>query len=132
MKPGDKITLLGPILNFTLIDGVSEYAFLAQGIGITPFRSMLVHAHTKQLPITTTLIHVDSGVHTFRELTERYATSSYFPTSADKFRELVTRQDADKVFFISGSPRFVKSTKQLLRESGVTKGHIKTDSFLGY
>ncbi len=132
MQPGDKMTLVGPILNFTFTKGLSDYVFLAQGIGITPFRSMLVTAHMKKLPIKTTLIHVDSCKHTFSKLTKKYATKSYFPTNPDEFRELVKQQDINKIFYLSGSPRFVSATKKLLLETGVASGNIKTDSFLGY
>ena len=132
LKPGAKMILAGPILNFTFTKDSSNYVFLAQGIGITPFRSMLVHAHAKQLPINTTLIHVDSKGHTFKEMTQQYATTAYYPIDAEAFQEIVKSQDVKQLFYISGSPRFVAATKVLLNEMGVERGSIKTDSFLGY
>lgn len=132
LQTGDSMYMVGPLLKFTLAPTVSSYVFLAQGIGITPFRSMLVHAHTRKLPITTTLIHVDNKGHTFKDLTERYATHAYYPTTPDTFRALVHTQDAAQTFYLSGSPGFVRATKKLLRDRGVEKHHIRTDSFLGY
>lgn len=128
----DKIFLLGPLLNFTFHKTYKDYVFLAQGIGITPFRSMLVHAHAADMPVTTTLVHVDGAEHAFKDLTNKYATKAHYPTNPDEFREIVLGQDAQKVFYLSGSPRFVKATKALLKEHGVARGSIRTDSFLGY
>lgn len=131
-KPGNKIFLFGPLLNFTFHEGIGEYIFLAQGIGVTPFRSMLVHAHETKLPVKTTLIHVDSGVHTFKDITIEYATNAFYPTTPEEFREVTLEQDLRKTFYISGSPKFVKATKLFLKENGVERKNIRTDSFLGY
>ena len=132
LKPGAKMFLLGPILNFTFIEGASKYVFLAQGIGVTPFRSMLAYAHANQLPITTTLIHVDGKGHTFEKLTQQYATLANYPTNPDEFKKIVQDQDVDQPFYLSGSPRFVSATKLLLNECGVQPKNIRTDSFFGY
>ncbi|MGH7218376.1 MAG: FAD-dependent oxidoreductase [Candidatus Microsaccharimonas sp.] len=132
LKDGDSILLLGPILNFTFRDDVRSYVFLAQGIGVTPFRSMLVHAHNEALPITTTLIHVDGKGHSFQQLTKECATKAFYPASPDVFRELVALQDASQQFYLSGSPRFVSATRKLLLQQGVKPRNISADSFLGY
>ena len=132
MTPNDRITLAGPLGGFTLESSSNEHILLAQGVGITPFRSMLVHADADKLPATTTLIHVDSKTHTFRSLTEKLATKAHYPTNPDEFRELVRKQDSSQLFYISGSPRFVRATKDLLEEMGVRPSSIKVDSFMGY
>lgn len=132
MKKGDSMIFFGPLLWFTFRKNIDKYVFLAQGIGITPFRSMLVHANHKSLPFKTTLIHVDSKTHTFKKLTEQYATNAYYPANPDEFREYVEKQDTNQTFYLSGSPRFVKATIELLLKLGVEKRNIKTDSFLGY
>lgn len=132
MDRRSSMILLGPILNFTYRPNVKKYVFLAQGIGITPFRSMLVHAKMASLNITTTLIHVDGGEHTFKSITEQYATSAYYPKSSDEFRKRVIEQAKDQLFYLSGSPKFIKATKRLLIEQGVAAQNIKADNFLGY
>ena len=132
LKAGQKMFLFGPIMNFTFAEATPKHVFLAQGIGITPFRSMLVHAHTAKLPLKTTLIHVDSKAHAFKSTTQEHATTALYPSSSDEFRRIVEQQSADQVFYISGSPRFVSSTKRLLNEMHVPHASIKTDSFLGY
>lgn len=131
-EAGDKLLFVGPILNFTFHKGYEEYVFLAQGIGITPFRSMLVHAHETKKPVKTTLIHVDGGSHTFKELTSQCATVAFYPTNPEGFRQQVALEAKSKVFYISGSPKFVKATRKVLRENGASRRNIRTDSFLGY
>lgn len=132
LTAGDKMYLLGPILDFSFKDDVHEYVFLAQGIGITPFRSMLLHAKDSILPVTTTLIHVENEPHTFRQLTSSCATVSHYPTTPGEFQGLVKDQSKKATYYISGSPGFISSVKELLSEQGIDKNHIKTDSFLGY
>ncbi len=132
MQPGASIYMLGPIMNFTFIKDTPRHVFLAQGIGITPFHSMLVHAHHKELPVSTTLIHVDSKPHAFKETTEQFASQALYPSGTEEFQTLVKQQDTDQMFYLSGSPRFVRTTKKLLKKRGVARSSIKTDSFLGY
>lgn len=132
MKPGSKIAFVGPIMNFTYNDAASHHILLAQGIGITPFRSMLVHAHATKQPAKTTLIHVDRNDHPLKQDTQPLTAEAYYPASQDEFRKLVARQPSTAMFYISGSPAFARATKKLLKQRGVGSRQMKTDSFLGY
>lgn len=132
LKKGDKVFMFGPILNFTYKKNHSEHVFLAQGIGITPFRSMITHADQVALPDAITLIHVESGSHTFKDVTETASAKTYYPANSDAFRKAVEKQNPKAMFYISGSPKFTRSAKILLHQMGVKAHNIKTDSFLGY
>lgn len=133
LKPGAMMRMLGPVLNFTLKEDTNNYVFLAQGIGITPFRSMLVHARAANLPITTTLIHVEGAAHTFREETEALATHAYYPSNPDEFTQKVKETlDTNTSYYLSGAPKFVKATQRTLRSLGVERSRIRSDTFLGY
>lgn len=127
----DAIIMVGPILRFTF-QKAPHHVLLAQGIGITPFRSMLVHAHETHLPESTSLIHVQNEPHTFRNLTEKYADQAVYVTSPENFQEAVKNQSTESMFYLSGSPKFVATTKKLLRDMHVNSDNVKTDSFLGY
>ena len=135
LEPGQHMYMQGPYLDFTFQDDERSVVMLAQGIGITPFRSMLLHAQATSRKAPTTLIHVEEKDHTYRAETEKAATKSLYPTTVDGFQK-----DAIKVavgaknawFYLSGSPRFVKETTKLLLGQGVQKRAIKKDSFLGY
>lgn len=133
MQPGDTMRMLGPVLDFTLKEDTSEYIFLAQGIGVTPFRSMLVHARIANLPITTTLIHVESVTHTFQGETRTLATYAHYPSNPDEFTQKVKETiDTNALYYLSGAPKFVKATKQTLKSLGVDTSHVRSDTFLGY
>lgn len=132
LKPEDRMYLLGPMLWFTFKKRSAEHIFLAQGVGITPFRSMLAHSEITGDSREITLIHVDAGQHTFKAQTSRYATHSFYPKSAEEFRKRVRVQDSNAHFYISGSPRFNRQTKRLLRSQGIRRTRIKTDAFFGY
>jgi ferredoxin-NADP reductase len=133
LRRGDQITLWGPVLNFIYKQQETRYIFLAQGIGITPFRSLLVHADRVKLPVSTTLIHVESDNHTFRALTEKLADKAYYPTDPEEFARIVTRTLANNAsYYLSGSPRFIRASKKTLRSLGLRRSQMKSDSFLGY
>lgn len=133
LQPGDHLTVWGPVLDFIFQDEPAEYVFLAQGIGITPFRSLLVHANAVKLPVTTTLIHVEADEHTFHALTSQLATKSFYPTTPEAFTQTIKDTlNPQAAYYLSGSPRFVGATKQTLRSLGLKRSQIRTDSFLGY
>lgn len=53
-------------------------------------------------------------------------------SAPEEFRELVLNQPTSSQYYLSGSPAFIKSTKELLASRSVNKNNIVTDSFLGY
>jgi ferredoxin-NADP reductase len=133
LQPGDTMTMIGPVLNFVLPKQPRPVVFLAQGIGITPFRSMLIYNASS---LDTTLIHVDNPEHTYRYTTEALSTQSFYVHSPQEFTEALELTIAAKanaaLYYISGSPRFVAATKETLLKNGINTKNIKKDSFLGY
>ncbi len=132
LKRGDKLSLVGPMLTFTLQPDEPTYTFLAQGVGITPFRSMLVYADSEKLNLSTTLIHIDKSKHSFKPLTRKLATKAHYPKSSQEFKYYLNDVDTKSLFYISGSPKFTRETRRALTEMGVPLNRIKVDSFLGY
>jgi len=134
LKPGDKIWFLAPLMNFTTTGTERELVFLAQGVGITPIRSILLDIADRGLDKKTTIIHVGHD-HAFRAETDRLADSAVYPSTSESFRTAVlTAVEAcpSASFMISGAPAFVKSTTTLLRDRAVAIGQIKADTMLGY
>lgn len=134
LKKGEVMWSIGPVLNFVLKPGQKRHIFLAQGIGITPFRSILVHAKKAGIDDHTKLIHVDKDDHPFRAVTSPLASKAHFPTSSDEFKRLVDSetQKAGGQYYISGSMKFISSTIKFLRARGVKSSQITADRFLGY
>lgn len=132
MKPNNKLLLLGPLQNFNFENLKSKYLFLAQGIGITPFRALFQDSTDRQLNTSITLIHVAKDEHAFKDLTNNLASKAYYPNNANNFRELLlTNLDAG-LFYIAGSSQFVKATKSLLIENHIPSNKVIGDAFLGY
>ncbi len=134
-QPGDRIKFRGPIMNFTLRGAGKDVVFLAQGIGITPFRSILRHISIAKLETKTTLIHVEAKDHIFREDTSKLATNASYPTNKEDFLNQLQKVIQDKPeanYYISGARSFIQSTTAFLKKSGIPQNKIRVDQFLGY
>lgn len=136
LKPGDPVTLNGPILNFTLRDTPDDVVLLAQGIGITPFRSILRHIAAAGIHKRTHLVQV-SGTDTppFRSETEQLATTSLYLDNRDAHTVAVKQLVTDKpgaTYFVSGAVSYVKDTVKELTRLGVGRRRIRQDTFFGY
>jgi ferredoxin-NADP reductase len=136
LKPGDQVTLNGPILNFTLRGASDDVAFLAQGIGITPFRSILRHIAAASVRTRTHLVHVGSTDNPpFRSETEPLATTSLYLSDRDSYTVAVKQLVMDKpdaTYFVSGAVPYLKDTVRQLTQFGVSRRQIRKDTFFGY
>jgi ferredoxin-NADP reductase len=136
LKPGDKVTLNGPLFNFTLKGTADDVVFLAQGIGITPFRSILRHIAAANVSKRTHLVQVsDTDNPVFRIETEALATTSLYPTDRGAYSLAVKQLVADKpdaTYFVSGAIPYIKSTVEQLGQLGIGKKQIRKDNFAGY
>lgn len=135
LQPGDLVTLRGPVNTFTLDGAGDQVVMLAQGVGITPMRSMLSHIARKDLAVHSALIHVASGGHAYRQETEQWATAAAYPHHGDEFRAATVkaaRAHPHATFFVAGASPFVSSTADLLRHSGIAGRQIRRDKYLFY
>ncbi|CAA9575187.1 MAG: Flavodoxin reductases (ferredoxin-NADPH reductases) family 1 [uncultured Truepera sp.] len=128
------VRLFGPIANFSLDRTAPTVVMLAQGIGVTPFRSMLRHQALSSADRYSTLIHVGAQ-HPFRGDTEPAATEAYYPTSHEAFIQhlaAATVRHPDATFMISGTPAFVRSTAAQLKATSIESSQIRRDAFYGW
>lgn len=135
LRPGQTVTLRGPVNNFTLDGASDQVVMLAQGVGITPLRSMLAHIALSGRAVGSTLIHVSPDGHAYRRDTEQWAASAAYPRHSQEFRAAAAaaaRACPAATFYVAGAPAFVSSTAALLRGSGVAGGSIREDKYLFY
>jgi ferredoxin-NADP reductase len=135
LQPGDTVTLRGPVNTFTLDGAGDQVVMLAQGVGITPMRSMLSHIARNELAVHSSLIHVANAGHAYREQTEKWATTAAYPHHAQEFRAATAeaaRAHPHATFFVAGASPFVSSTAGLLRNSGIAGRQIRRDKYLFY
>jgi ferredoxin-NADP reductase len=134
LQPGASVRFFGPLGSFTIAGTADDLVLLAQGVGITPFRSILRDVRQRVVRKWATLVHV-GGDHPFRTDTESLADRAIYPSNSESFRLEVAAQVESHntaTFMISGAPAFVEATKALLRDLGVAARQIRVDSMLGY
>jgi ferredoxin-NADP reductase len=126
-----------------IVDDIGQNSvFIAGGIGVTPFRSILTQLDHERKPIHVTLLYAnrDQQVVYKEELEALAGRNSHFkihyiysPEHIDepKIKELIP--DIKKsIFYISGPEPMVDSLGATLKQMGIPDAHIKQDSFPGY
>lgn len=133
------------------------HIFLAGGIGITPFRSMLKYAIDKNLDIPMHLIYSNSHPEeiAFRDELEEW--SKKFPNfkldmtitkpqeSKEKWTGTVGRIDENMLkklitndqllianYWLCGPPAMVDGLEQVLGKLGLSVGRVRSEKFTGY
>lgn len=155
---GGSIEAFGPSGSFTIDDPNKNYVFIAGGIGITPFRSILLDLDYKKKPINVTLLYANRTVDAiFREELEELAKKRpelkvYFIISEEPVSKMQISKNVkiipgkidentinsflfpihSSLFYLSGPEPMVESFKEMLEEIGVPKENIKRDEFPGY
>ena len=142
LKPGDTIEADGPEGDFTVDDEARNYLFVAGGIGITPFRSILTEAHAKGAQLHVTLLYANRDENVpFKDELEQYVADNvnlhidYFITpkalDADQIKQYADNLE-DPLVYLSGPEPMVKSFANDLETLGISKESLKLDDFPGY
>jgi ferredoxin-NADP reductase len=156
MPAGGRVSLRGPAGKFTL-DGADTRpaVFLAGGIGITPFVSMLRHAAHSRLARDLWLFYSNRRPEDAAFLDELSALPHRNPrcrfvgtmVEMDKssrpwkgetgfldraMLERHLKSLAGKVYYIAGPPGLVEAMQKMLVGAGVAEDAIRTDEFFGY
>lgn len=151
MQPGDTIFASQLAGSFVLPrDRTAKLAFIAGGIGITPFRSMLKHlldtgerrdivtlygntlaediayrdvldAAARELGIHTAYAVAEGTIPSFAY--RGFITADMIEAEIPDFR--------DRIFYISGPHPMVSAIEKILRHMGVPRRRIRTDFFPG-
>ncbi len=129
-------------------------AFVAGGIGITPFRSMIKYLLDKGERRDIVLLYSSSteeeivfrdvidearwkiGLKAVYTLTDRSMIREGWCGHCGPIDEQMIRREVPAVgsrrFLVSGPPGMVNATVRVLRSAGVPRRHVRTDAFLGY
>jgi len=140
LNPGDEIESDGPKGKFLLRPNATHHVMIAGGIGVPPFRSMLVQlAHDKK-PANATLLYAnrDDKIVFEDELKQIEKIDGTFKTKVF-IGQWITHADFDPfsrtqgvVFYLSGPKAMVASYEETLRELSIAEENIMTDYFPGY
>lgn len=147
----DKLEITGPYGVFKIHENVTAPAvFLAGGIGISPFRSMIIDDKDHDFPHRMTLFfsnkdHQQIPFHyTFSNIS--HAHFQYIPTITEKTKgwqgevgrinnRLIRKyiiNIAEPYYYVAGPKQMVDSMKKMLLGLGVAMDHIKQSIFIGY
>jgi len=141
LKPGDTMLASRLAGEFVLPpDSSKKIAFLAGGIGVTPFRSMIKYAIDKKQPRDMALLYSASSPDeiSFQKLfdgAEEAGLKPHYVTDGhiDKARIRSLLPDyKERIFYVSGPYGFVNAVHNALLELGVAGRQIVTDYFPGY
>jgi ferredoxin-NADP reductase len=152
LKPGGVVYASQLAGNFTLNHGERKpLAFIAGGIGITPFRSMVKYLTDKNIVCDIVLLYIVSDPHEFAYVQEfkeagkvGVKTIPIVSRAGHHIPGVVTAKItpgllsklipdyAKRKFYISGPDVMVDATKDHLYNLGVHRKNIKTDHFSGY
>lgn len=128
------------------------YVFVAGGIGITVFRSMLLYITEEGLPHRVTLVYSnrDSESTAFldelQELAERNENVGLVLTmtdddgwdgetrriDADMLRDVLDGDLNDYIYLVAGPPPMTQAVVEKLKEAGIPEERVSADSFSGY
>ncbi|MBX3708797.1 MAG: FAD-dependent oxidoreductase [Gammaproteobacteria bacterium] len=150
---GDVIKFAGPTGTFILHEDISIPAvFIAGGIGITPFYSMINDATQHQSPRKLFLFYGNQSLPDaayFAELQSLQKQNSQFtfiPTMVNPdhswqgetgfitdtmIKKYISHLN-DPIYYICGSPAMVTVLQETLVEMGVNEDKIKVEDFPGY
>lgn len=150
---GDAIKFAGPAGNFVLHEDKTVPAvFIAGGIGMTPFYSILKANASEK---TDRAIHFFYGnqslehtillneLETFKEALPRFQLITSLANADSNWKGetgYITHTMLKKyipdlnapIYYVCGSPSMVAAVRELLIEMGVTEDRIKVEDFPGY
>ena len=139
--------------DFTLPrDPNAKLAFIAGGIGITPFRSMVKYMTDTNDQRSAIVLYGERSAEdiAYKEVFEeartkvgvatRYVLSSISATQDNIISGTISREFieseipdyASRIFYISGPQSMVEGIRRELRAMGVPRRNIKADYFFGY
>ena len=142
LKPGDAIEAREKGGDFALDHRRKMFVFIAGGIGITPFRAILLDLDRNQKPLNVQLLYANRD-NDFPYRKELEALKKRHPefridyvVSPNRIDEKTIPKfvpDMDNsVFYVSGPEPMVESLDKTLKKLGVPKKRIKNDFFPGY
>jgi len=151
LPAGSPVGIEGPYGDLTLDGDARPAVFLAGGIGITPFRSMILDAAARDLPRDLTLFYSNrsagdaaflSELEQLAQETPRFRLVATMTDAADWqgergyiARDMIERHVGDvskPVYYLAGPPVIVAAMESMLKQAGVKPARIRAEMFTGY
>jgi ferredoxin-NADP reductase len=148
LKKGDTVTISDPMGDFVLPkDAEIPLTFVAGGIGITPFHSIIKWLHDTKQSRDISLLYAarEESELVFLKIFESYGMKRQIllsepdnnwsgltgKLSGQRIVEMTTPRD-NSLVFVSGPEKMVESLQDQLMANGINKSHQVGDFFPGY
>ena len=156
LPPGTELKLDGPMGSFTLHRNTAKAAvFLAGGIGITPFLSIVREAANQKLNHQLYLFYSNRRpedapfLAALQDLSQSNPHFIFIPSMTEMERskrnwlgergfidrEMLVKHFCDlsgPIYYVAGPPAMVAAMQQMLAKAGVSEDDIRTEEFSGY
>lgn len=153
---GTELKIEGPMGSFTLHKNPAKAAvFLAGGIGITPFRSILRQAAKEKLPHLLYLFYSNrrpedaAFLNELEELSKSNSRFIFIPCMSEMEGsnrewagergfinwEMLAKHFCElkgPIYYVAGPPAMVAAMQQVLAKAGINEDDIRTEEFGGY
>ena len=135
LEAGHTIRISASRGQFTWPEGEERLYWIAGGVGITPFVSML-RGLKEQDYRRVALFHIArehfplAGEYRDLPIIQKQTDFETMERDLRQAKERLTQ--AGGLFYLSGSPKFVQTVRGILLELGIEKDAIVLDSFNGY
>lgn len=142
LRIGETVRIDEPQGEFVVTDLTKNYIFVAGGIGITPFRSILAEADHNGQKIKACVLYgnkdkeilfkdeLDGFAQRNPDLTIEYITDPGGISISQL--ERAVKQTDNPYIYLSGPEPMVERLAVLVKRLGLDIGHIQTDFFPGY
>lgn len=145
LEIGSEIEARAPFGAFIIDKNITNNIFLAGGIGITPFRSMIKYNIDNKLGIKMSLIYSNSDSDfVFKKELDKWQKENDFikiyyhdssvsgHLNSEVLLNLCNDLTLNPTFWIVGPPPFVNSMEDILEELKIPQDQIHTEKFTGY
>lgn len=136
---GQSIEYKGPDGDFVVDDPNKKYIFIAGGMGITPYISIIKQLSYEKKPINITLFYSSNNKFLFKEVFDEISKNNkefkiyYLKERINKNILLKKIDNLNKyIYYISGPDPMVDDMENLLKDLGVSENKLKLDYFSGY
>lgn len=135
-----EVIMEGPKGVFILPERLPQpVVFIAGGIGITPFLSIMRHLRAAHIPLRPTLFFYNKSRETAPYLNELEAPesnanliSNFGPMTEKEVVERLPTLSSDALWYIAGPRGFVRKAREVLTHIKIGECNIKSEEFSGY
>jgi ferredoxin-NADP reductase len=139
---GAAVEVSEPDGDFVIGDPADQHVLIAGGIGVTPFRAILLDLDHREMPINATLLYANrTADFVYKAELDRLASRHprfvvRYLVSPERVSQALIRAVAPDLatptFHVSGPEPFVESVGSMISGLGVPDAHVKRDYFPGY